>query len=761
MQERISRWLAIAWLTVTCATPTLRFVCHESHDLLTVANERAKTTVHSSLTLALDAASVGDGLLVLAAQRPSVPGTPQRNTSVNITAAQLSIIQSKRLRTFIEFPGVDPISGRDLQVQQTEWERIVVSKALSPLAALDLLHPHKYVDFVQLPAAWLPFSSLLLCKVAGYSRATLGLPQSNRTWPMLATPSDDLMIAATQLSRARTRRFSPSARWYAVFDQILNFTSSGTWQNRAATAVWAPGDAREPARRGPPATLWTPRVAASFPRDGALPASAASDALIRGVDWFHRARLLPSGVHIWGGSGQLGVLEGLGSTMNFDGTQPQATGLRNDCTSEVSASFAARGVLLGNASDRQIATNLLNFAYVHSGFSQPWALQSGAKLHAERPWLAAGDAFGLMAWTTADKAYELFYKDDNARSLLATLATAGLLRSDKWHSSLATAALANLRETPACGFGPPSADFADLKANTIFDSSCSGGAEYSPHYQSYQWAVYLWAFNASGFSPFYERAFRAIEMMMAGYPSKWVPTSNGIAMQRARMLLPLAWLVRVNDTALHRSWLHTIYDGLAALRRCGGDGGVTSGAASDHAQMLWCTYEEELSAPGWGGSTRVPNNDDYGTFESPLNQENGDPVSDMLYTTNFAMLGLHEAAAATGNTTLRDAADRLADFLIRAQARSAELPQIDGAFYRAFDFQMWEVWASDADTGWGAWSVETGWTQSWLTTLLGLRALNTNVWKLGGEMPSIRADFEQWIPLLFPGVPSTTTRTRV
>ena len=64
-----------------------------------------------------------------------------------------------------------------------------------------------------------------------------------------------------------------------------------------------------------------------------------------------------------------------------------------------------------------------------------------------------------------------------------------------------------------------------------------------------------------------------------------------------------------------------------------------------------------------------------------------------------------------------------------------------------------QVWASDADTGWGAWSVETGWTQSWITTLLGLRELKTNVWELAHKMPSIRADFNQWVPLLFPGHP--------
>ena len=39
-------------------------------------------------------------------------------------------------------------------------------------------------------------------------------------------------------------------------------------------------------------------------------------------------------------------------------------------------------------------------------------------------------------------------------------------------------------------------------------------------------------------------------------------------MQRARILLPLAWLVRVNDTQTHRGWLQTAVDGLLTLRYC-------------------------------------------------------------------------------------------------------------------------------------------------------------------------------------------------
>ena len=126
-----------------------------------------------------------------------------------------------------------------------------------------------------------------------------------------------------------------------------------------------------------------------------------------------------------------------------------------------------------------------------------------------------------------------------------------------------------------------------------------------------------------------------------------------------------------------------------------------------------------------------------GTGEAPLNQENTDPVSDFLYTSNFALLGLHEAAAATGNASIKAEEDKLADFIVRIQAKSTERPELDGAWMRAFDYDKWENWASDADIGWGAWSVESGWTQSWITTTLGMRLLNTSLWELGTQVSSL------------------------
>lgn len=75
---------------------------------------------------------------------------------------------------------------------------------------------------------------------------------------------------------------------------------------------------------------------------------------------------------------------------------------------------------------------------------------------------------------------------------------------------------------------------------------------------------------------------------------------------------------------------------------------------------------------------------------------------------------------------------------------------MDGGYMRAWDFEKWEPWASDADLGWGAWSIESGWTQSWITITLGLKLLNTSLWEVGQSIDDIEHDFDEWIGVFFP-----------
>ena len=178
------------------------------------------------------------------------------------------------------------------------------------------------------------------------------------------------------------------------------------------------------------------------------------------------------------------------------------------------------------------------------------------------------------------------------------------------------------------------------------------------------------------------------------------------------MLLPLAWLVRLEDTREHRAWLRHIAGELLALQDpCG-------------------AIREEVGSEGLGSYAPPASNEAYGTSEAPLIQRNGDPLCDLLYTSNFAFVGLHEAAAATGDGFYREAADRLAAFLCRIQVQSGAHPYLDGAWLRGFDYELWVYWASSSDQGWGAWCVESGWTNAWVAAVLGLRLAGQSLWDL-------------------------------
>jgi len=197
------------------------------------------------------------------------------------------------------------------------------------------------------------------------------------------------------------------------------------------------------------------------------------------------------------------------------------------------------------------------------------------------------------------------------------------------------------------------------------------------------------------------------------------------------MLLPLACLIRIEDKPEHRKWLKKIAEDLLALQdECG-------------------AIREEIGSGPQGMFGPPKSNDAYGTDEAPLIQQNGDPACDLLYTSNFAFLGLHEAAAATGDGFYLQAEERVAEFLCRIQVRSFVHPELDGAWFRAFDFKRWDYWASNSDWGWGAWSIETGWTQAWITSVLALRHLKTSFWDLTANS-TIGRCLDKLVPVLLP-----------
>jgi hypothetical protein len=475
-----------------------------------------------------------------------------------------------------------------------------------------------------------------------------------------------------------------------------------------------------------PELAWTPSVRPSYTSTAFLPADFELQAFRRAIRWFEKARLLiaPSWQHAveeagdypdrvapmpladWPpGDGSLGMLEGFDAGIAWDGTQRARWWLRNDCMGEASMAFAWSAALDGNEFHRHVASNLNDFIYLKSPLAQGTRADPGSA------------SFGLLGWNTTAKYYQgmdgfgVYYGDDNARSLLGTLAASALLDSDRWCEQVLRCLLANFRTTGRLGFREDRIDEGPLQKNGWRRHFNSEITSFAPHYQAYLWAALLWAYDRTGYKPFFDRTKGAIGLTMEAYPERWRWTAT-MQIDRARMLLPLAWLVRVEDSAEHRGWLRRIASDLLALQD-------DSGA-----------IREVIDESGRGGLRPPASNEEYGTAETALIQANGDPACDLLYTSNFAFLGLHEAAAATGDRFYAGAADKLAGFLARVQVRSEARPELDGAWFRAFDFKRWEYWASNADLGWGAWAVEAGWTMPWITATYAMRHKRTSYWEL-------------------------------
>ncbi len=646
--------------------PAIAFVCQASNDLFRVAADSGLSPLRfDSVAQAIDQAADGSALLVLA------DGYPEARTPVR--AHDYDLAAGKSLRVYVEFPSHLPraeLGG----VRRTAAERAVVASD----AFGATLQKHRILmitdcQFVEASA----HSPLLVCaRVAGFDTAVFGLPETD-VWPILfELPGDNVMVATTKLSHFVTGRYAPAEAWDTVWAKILGYL--------------LPGQAR-------PRLRWSPTVHPTFGPKAPLPADAAMNAFRAGTDWFVKAPMLRDAA---GGvseqaDGQFGVSQCFVAKINLDGSQPRSLDQRNDCNGEVAMALALRSRLDPKARRYgEIAANL-----VDSSFN---AFQAGSRNDPQSP------SYGLMSWAPGG-AMDIYFADDNARALLGSLAAAAALKTDRWDRRIARAILANFR----CS-GPRA-----FQGHNLFEPNVQkygwlhywdrDEPLYAPHFESWIWACYLWLYARTGFAPLLTKTRAGIAAMMAAYPHDWHWT-NGLQQERARMLLPLAWLVRVADTPEHRAWLYRIADDLLACQdECG-------------------AIREELGSAGHGRYGPPASNEKYATSEAPLIQNNGDPVADMLYTSNFAMVSLTEAAAAVGDARLDRAADKLAEFMVRIQVCSTAHPELHASWFRAFDYKRWEYWASNADAGWGAWCNETGWTVGWIASMLALRANKTNFW---------------------------------
>lgn len=663
--------------------------CREENSFYRILKESGVSCTRSNTPdEAVLHAAPGSGVLVLA---EGYPGERTRISDEVLTAAV-----SRGLRLYLEYP--EQLPGIEFgPVTSTKVERVVVNapafgEELPPLSILSA-SGCRYLPTTA------PQALLSVARVAGYDRAVFGLPEDARPL-LIEVPHWNALVATTSLSRFAEARYGPTAAWARVWTVLLSRL----------------GNSPVPALR------WTPPVRPAYGPAEELPDDVERAALGRAAEWIRKSGLLLTQERarkvrevlrtggeeealtssalaaLESGDGSYGILEGYASDILHDGMQKQRLPVRADCQAETAMLLAMDAAVNGNEAARKTAARLLDFTYGPEGFCTG---ARGDKKHA---------AWGHIAWGLYAPAWEVGnYGDDNARAIVATLAAAALLETDQWDLPVMRAVAANFRTTGRKGFRGDRVDMPQLEQEGWKALAERDLVNLSPHFEAALWACYLLAYEQTGYAPFLEKTRTGIRLMMEGYPSGWRWQDNS---ERTDMLWSLAWLVRVDDTPEHREWLRRVADDLLATMKPNG------------------AIPERLARSG-GGHYQVPQtNESFGTGESPLIQENGDPVSDQLYTTAFALIALREAAAVTGDPDLRDAEDRLARYLCRIQVRSDEHPYLDGAWLRAFDYSKWDYWASSGDIGWGPWCAEAGWGHVWIATTLGLRARETSMWEL-------------------------------
>lgn len=633
----------------------------------------------------IKAAVKGAAIIVLADGYPA--------TGTTMTDAELSEAKRKRLKVYIEYPSQLPGLHINPKAINTQLERGVVTTDafggnLKPLTILGINDCYVYPVAVGNPM-------LVLAKVAGFDKAEYGIDDVEKH-PLLFK-KDNLIIAMTKLSNFATGRYGPNDAWKRVWTYIMKELTGNTSIKF---------------------TKWPSYVSPMYSKDESLPDNAKSISIEKGVQWFYNGRFFvhpswkdmvykyqgdgtnpiaqPLSQDLPNGDGSEGLLEGHASKVYHDGKQQYRYWLRADVQGEGAYALASAGKFLGKQEYNDKAEKLIDYIFKNSN------------LRAEGRNDKSSPSYGLIGWSVTHP--HVFYGDDNARAILGILGASALMGKDKWDKEMLEGILANFRTTGKYGFRGERQEEKDLYKMGWQHFQDRDVVHMAPHFEAWMWALYLWLYEKTGYEPLLEKTKTAIKMTMDGYPDKWVWT-NGIQQERARMVLPLAWLVRVEDTAEHRKWLDIIVQKLLENQ-------VESGA-----------IREELGA-GKGRFGRTRSNKEYGLHEAPLIFTNGDPIADMLYTSNFAFFTLNEAAHATGNKQYKEAVAKLSDFLTRIQVKSDRYKDLDGAWFRAFEYDRWEYWASNADSGWGAWGTLTGWTQSWIVATQVLNVQGQNFWDL-------------------------------
>jgi len=371
------------------------------------------------------------------------------------------------------------------------------------------------------------------------------------------------------------------------------------------------------------------------------------------------------------------VAEGFASVITRNGNQPWRSTERSDCTFETAGAFAVAGLLRNDPQASAIAEEL---------FSR---IADDPANRANDP---ADPCYGQFTFYENVPTY---YASGNSKSAMLLMAALPLAQQQQERQKLIMRLMYSLlRTTGINGLHRPALTVPDSFREHNWDFyAAEDYVNNTPHREAALLAMFACAYSWTKDEEFKVKAERGITSIMRAYPD--LPWTNGYSAELAKLPLVLALMMQIDpENKQYSQWLKQVVDDIEARM-------------DKHGALLETFHimDNGLYAPPKSHQL-------YGSAEAPLIDRNGDPCCDFVYTQVFALAGMHEAFMASGNEHYRSVRDKLAEFMIRTQIVSAEHPEFNGGWMRAFDTDLWDYYGSSSDPFWGAWCLESGWTNA-------------------------------------------------
>lgn len=390
----------------------------------------------------------------------------------------------------------------------------------------------------------------------------------------------------------------------------------------------------------------------------------------KGVTWFLTSGIFPKE------DGSAGVYENVHSIRS-----DISEDFRPDCHAHAALLFHLYGEYTRDSKWSEISANLLTYLF-EAGY-QDTDVQS--------------DTYGFWKWfqSPRNKPDQIF-SDDNSWVALVLLYLYRKTGNAEYKERGLLTAYALLNTQNRNGLRPECIRERELKEKGIAYFQHSTEASMNPHFEAIVHAAFIQAYYVSNDEKFLKTAHQGALTLLGDIENLKFMYSKTAGY--SRFLLSLAQIYAVTKDDTIRKGLYDVIEYLSANQH--ESGGIEE---SDN-----------------------PDPERYGTEDTGVFRFNDEGIADQLYTNNFLLMNAWEAWKATGDPGVKNLYDRLAQFLADIQISSPK-KEFDGGWMRSFHMERGEYFGNNGDTGWGAYVIESGWTNAIILSGMLLKEMNQSL----------------------------------